>query len=123
MVGLMGLLATNRLFAAEKHGDHHEAKAGIQNIQGEVLDMACYMAHEGKGSKHKKCTEQCIKGGAPIGVLSAEGQVYLLLEDHASPKPYSQIKLWAAEQIKVTGEIHQRGGVQAIVVKSSEKIK
>lgn len=107
---------------AEEAAHHHgTSKSGNQTIQGEVLDMACYMAHEGKGSKHKKCAEQCVKGGAPIGLLTKDGQVYLLTEDHNAPKPFQQIKTWAAEQVSVTGEVVNRGGVQAMIVKSSEK--
>ncbi|MBI2119924.1 MAG: hypothetical protein HYT97_09925 [Elusimicrobia bacterium] len=122
-MGLIGLLTANNLISAEKHGDHLQGKTGYQNIQGEILDMACYMAHEGKGAKHKKCAEQCIKGGAPLGLLTKESQVYLLVEDHNAPNPYNQIKTWAAEQVMVKGQVEARGGVQAIIVKSSEKVK
>ncbi len=123
LVAVVGIFFTNGLYAQEEHKHGQSAKAGPQTIQGEVLDMACYMAHEGKGAKHKKCAETCIKGGAPIGLLTPESQVYLLVEDHNAPKPYSQIKAWAAEQVSVSGEIHQRGGVQAIIVKAAAKVK
>ena len=120
--GVIGLLAWNKLCAQSEHRGHGD-KTGAQAVQGEVLDMACYMAHEGQGAKHKKCADKCIQGGAPLGLLTKEGQVYLLVEDHASPKPYAQIKGWAAEQVRVEGKVYERGGVRAIVVQSSAKAK
>lgn len=123
MAMAVGMLFANEIYAQKehKHGQGELGKSGIRSVQGEVLDMACYMAHEGKGSKHKSCALKCIKDGAPIGLLTKDGAVYLLVEDHDSPQPYAQIKEWAAEQVKVTGELKQRGGVQAILVKSSAK--
>lgn len=119
---VVGLLFTIRLYADEAHhGQEQSGKSGSQTIQGEVLDMVCYMGHEGKGAKHKSCAQKCIDGGAPMGLLTKEGRVYLLLEDHNAPKPYMQIKKWAAEQVTVKGKLIGRGGVQAVVVFSSEK--
>ena len=124
VLGIMAALAQHS-FAAEahKHGEKAQAKGGVQMQSGEVLDMACYMAHEGKGAKHKTCAQKCIDGGAPAGLLTKEGKVYLLVEDHNSPQPYAEVKKWAAEQVKISGEVFQRGGVQAIVVHSAEKEK
>ena len=119
-----GMLAVPNLYSEEHKHEHAAAAAtGTQTVQGEVLDMACYMMHDGKGPKHKSCAVKCIKDGAPLGLLTKEGKVYLLLEDHSSPKPYAQMKDWAAENVSVKGEVQEKGGVQAIVVQSSEKIK
>ena len=97
------------------------AAGGTVILQGEVLDMACYMAHEGKGEKHKKCAKSCALGGAPIGLLSPNGEVYLLVGDHANEKPYKAAQQLTGEQAKVTGKVQKRGGVQAIVVSKTEK--
>lgn len=106
-----------------KHGHKEAGKTGSQTIQGEVLDMVCFMSHEGRGPKHKSCALKCVKEGAPMGIITEDGKVYLLLEDHESKKPYEQIKDWAGSQATVKGDLYQRGGVQSIVVKSSEKGK
>ena len=107
-----------------KSETHEHAAAGEAiTIKGEVLDLACYMAHEGKGEKHKSCAEACIKGGAPIGVLTAAGDVYLLVEDHDAKTPYEALKSKAAEQVEVSGTLQERGGLQAIVVSAVVKAK
>ena len=104
--------------AAHHHDEAEHAAGQPLTVTGEVLDLACYMAHEGKGEKHKSCAQACINGGAPIGVLTADGDVYLLVEDHEAKKPYESLKGKAAEQVKVSGTLQQRGGLRAIVVAS-----
>ena len=93
-------------------------------VQGEIVDMACYMVHEGKGSKHADCGKMCVQGGAPLGILTSDGAVYLLVENHSSAKakkPFSQAKKLVAETVTIKGDMYQRGGVQAIVVESVAK--
>ena len=100
--------------------EHHEAmgeSAGkTQTLTGELLDLACYVGHEAKGEKHKSCAQACISGGAPMGLLTADGKVYLLVENHELKKPYEDLKTKAAEQVKVTGTVQERGGLPAIVL-------
>jgi hypothetical protein len=71
-----------------------------------------------KGSGHRKCAETCAKKGMPLGILTDDKQVYLLLEDHENPKPYEQAKAKAAEKITVEGDKATQGGLQAIVVEA-----
>jgi hypothetical protein len=94
--------------------------AHADSVTGEVVDLACYMPHpqSGAGSAHRKCAETCIKKGLPMGLLTEDKQVYLLLEDHENPKPYAQLKDKAAEKVTVEGEKAAQGGLQAIVVES-----
>lgn len=121
LAGALGLSAHE----AHKHGAGQKGHAGAGQaltFQGEVLDMVCYMAHEGKGAKHKKCAKMCLVGGAPTGLLTADGQVYLLVEDHDNKEPYAKLKNFAAEQVRVKGRVFKRGGVQAIVVEEVQKV-
>lgn len=113
---------------ARSHEGHHDAEHGAGGkqvaVKGELVDMACYMAHEGKGPKHADCGKMCVLGGSPLGILSSDGAVYLLVEDHSSAKakkPFSQAKKLVAESVTIKGDLYQRGGVQAIVVESVAK--
>ena len=100
------------------HEHKGAAAAEKKTLAGELLDMNCYMAHEGKGEKHKQCAATCIDGGAPMGLLTSDGKVYLLVADHALKDTYDSLKEKAGEQVKVSGEVYHRGGVQALLVKS-----
>ena len=93
------------------------ASAG-DTLTGEIVDMACYVAHPatGRGASHRKCADTCLKKGMPMGLLTEDKQLYLLLEDHDNPKPYQQLKEKAAETVTVEGEKKSEGGVQGLVV-------
>ena len=89
-------------------------------ITGEVVDLACYLSHPatGHGPGHRKCAETCAKKGIPMGILTEDKQVFLLLEDHDTPKPYADALAKAAETITVEGEKVMQGGLNGIVVQS-----
>lgn len=132
IVGLLSLVALGRL--AWSHEGHHgqaaegkavkvDAEHGAGGkpitVKGELVDMSCYMAHEGKGKKHSACAKMCVKDGAALGIVGQEGAVYLLVDDHSSAKakkPYAQAKELVAETVTITGTAYERGGTKAIVV-------
>jgi len=108
----------------EKGHDHGKAAADQGKdvtLTGEVVDLACYMAHEGKGEKHMKCAKACLMGGAPAGILAADGTVTLLVEDHSAKKPYKAVLELAGQQATVTGKRFARGGLAAVVVSAVKK--
>lgn len=91
-----------------------------ETFSGEILDLACYLPHPqtGKGTSHKKCAETCVKKGLPMGLLTDDNQVYVLLEDHDNPKPYAALKDKAAQKVTVEGDKVSQGGTQGIVVQA-----
>ena len=109
--------------AAAHPGHEHGAKAtgAPQTITGEVVDMACYMSGEEKGEKHAKCAGMCVTGGAPMGLLTKEGALYLVVANHADEKPYEEAKKLAGADAKLTGQVTKKGGVQALIVNKTEK--
>lgn len=103
----------------EKH-DTAESKGAVKvTMTGEIVDMNCYSAHDGRGAKHATCAKECALDGAPIGLLTEDGKVYLLLENHDKPKlkkPYKEARGKVAETVTIMGDRYDRGGVPAIVV-------
>ncbi len=91
-------------------------------VQGEVVDMACYMAKGSRGTAHKACAQMCAKRGVPIGVLTDAGDLYLLLDDHNNPDPYEAAKKAAGERIEVAGKKISKQGVSSIVVGSVKSL-
>jgi predicted Rossmann-fold nucleotide-binding protein len=57
-----------------------------------------------------------VKKGLPMGLLTGDKQVYVLLEDHENPKPYAQLKEKVAETVTVEGNKVTGGGTQGFVV-------
>lgn len=89
-------------------------------VQGEIIDMACYMAKGSKGAAHKACAQMCAKKGVPIGVLTDGGEVYLLLDDHNNPDPYDAAKKLAGEHAEISGKKFSKQGVASIVVSGAK---
>jgi hypothetical protein len=92
-------------------------------MKGEVLDLACYIGHGAKGLKHQQCALTCLKSGQPMGLLTADGKVYLLLADHQDNKAFEETKNYAALQVEITGPSYSRDGINAITVESVKKLK
>ena len=85
-------------------------------ITGEVLDMACYAASGAKGEGHKSCAASCIKAGGPMGLLTSDGKVYLIVENHDKKDAYIEAQKHAGEQITAKGTVSDRGGLHVIIV-------
>jgi hypothetical protein len=94
--------------------------SAADTLSGEVVDLACYLPHPdtGKGAGHRKCAETCVKKGLPMGLVTDDKQVYLILEDHENPKPYAALKDKAAQRVTVQGDKVTQGGVQGLVIQS-----
>jgi len=94
--------------------------AADDTVTGEVIDLSCYLSHPhtSVGSSHRKCAQTCAKKGLPMGVLSEDGKVLLLIEDHGNPKAYANAIAKAAETITIEGTKVSEGGLPGIVVES-----
>lgn len=105
-----------------KHGEHKDkakaasAKATGASFSGEIVDTGCYLGHEAKGEKHASCAAKCISNGMPMGLLTADGTLYLLTPDHDSPDAYNALKDMAAKMVTVNGTKMERAGMMAINV-------
>lgn len=87
-----------------------------KTVTGEVLDMKCYMASGAHGDDHKECAATCIEGGAPMGILTEDGTVYLLIKDSKKSDAYDEVAKHAGEKVTLTGTVSEKGGVQALIV-------
>jgi hypothetical protein len=86
--------------------------AQTQTIKGEVVDLMCYLDHGAKGEKHKGCAKKCIEGGGPVGLLTADDQLYLVIGEH---KPINtELAAKAAETVTLKGKVVERNGMKMI---------
>jgi hypothetical protein len=96
-----------------------DAKADTTTIKGEVVDLMCYLDHGAKGEKHKTCATKCIKSGGPVGILTSDDQLYLVIGDH---KPINdELASKAAETVTVTGKVVEKHGMKMIENAQLEK--
>ena len=101
-------LATAPLaMAEEKAGDSGATK----EITGEIVDMMCYVDHNAMGEKHQSCAEKCIKGGAPVGIVS-DGKAVLVVGAH---KPMNdELAPLAGKTVTLKGKLANNGGVSML---------
>jgi hypothetical protein len=79
--------------------------AQTKTIKGEVVDLMCYL-------DHADCAQTCIKGGGPVGILTGNNELYLIIGEH---KPLNdQLAPLAAKIITVKGKVVERDGMKMI---------
>lgn len=125
VIGLSVFLAMGASKSFAQHEGHqmHKMQGETKEVTlvGEVLDMYCYMKHpaKGQGAEHRKCAQNCIRKGLPIGFL-ADGEVYLIIgKEHESAKDL--VVDFAGMQAKLTGTLISHDGVKAIEIDKIEK--
>jgi hypothetical protein len=91
-------------------------------VKGEVLDLTCYVSKGSKGERHKTCAKMCAKKGLPLGVLTDDGKVLVLIEDHDDPDPYTAVKDLAGERAEITGKHYAKDGVESLMVSGAKRL-
>jgi len=115
--GLAGVLLGLALVAA---GDEKAAPAET-SLQGEVVDLHCYLTRGARGSQHAGCANACIGRGVTPGFVAEDGRVFLLLAE----RPLSAKDMLAGlagEPVRVRGTIVERDGVRGLQLKAAERL-
>ncbi len=92
-------------------------------IDGEVVEVSCYLAHgeKGMGEEHKACGEACAKNGSPLGILTKDGKLYVsVLPDDHSTGPNAKLIDHIAHQVRATGIVRSKGGVNGMMITKVE---
>lgn len=129
---VLGVISMKSFVSAEKghegHGGQHGGKseAGSKKnvkVMGEVIDITCFVSHEGKGEKHKSCGMECLEKGLPVGLAEAKtGKIYLVVTNRHEPAN-KELKGYMADQVTITGDIHEGNGVTLLLMSKVEKKK
>ncbi len=98
---------------------HGDDEGPVQTIEGELVDVACYVDHGGRGPKHQGCATACAQNNLPIGILDAKNQLFLVVDDDHKPMN-DKLASKMASHVKATGHVHTRGGVRLIEVEKIE---
>ena len=107
----------------KSHKKGGKSAAKEMTLQGEVVDVSCYLAHgeKGMGSDHMSCAEACAKAGGPLGILTKEKKLYVsVLPDDHSAGPNAKLMDHVGHQVKATGIVRSQGGVNGIMITSVE---
>jgi len=102
----------------------HSDKAGKAiTLAATVVDTGCYLGHGATGDKHVSCAAACARAGVALALLdSSTGTLYLpVAMDHKNPNP--RLLPFVEKRVKVTGILHEKGGMKGIMIKTIEASK
>lgn len=95
----------------------------VTTLVGEIVDFSCYLQVGKRGEKHRACGQKCINTGQPVGLLTEDGNLYMLMEEEHDPRrdgQTSDFRKAAAEHIahimEVTGTQASHAGYTALYV-------
>lgn len=121
LVALMGFTALAVAGDAKTEAAKKDEAKPV-TMTGEVIDLYCYMGHQSKGAEHAKCATSCITKGIPVGFLTADGTMYIIVgKDHASAN--AEVAPFAGRQSTITGKVMENNGVKAIQLVSIAEVK
>lgn len=88
-------------------------------IQGEILDLACYLPKGAQGTAHARCAQTCAEHGMPLGLLTDDQKIYVLYPKHGKESSFDGVKKLAGQRAKLTGAASERGGMRGFEVTES----
>lgn len=93
-------------------------------VKGEIIDTWCYYSgvmggpDAVTGSAHHTCAMWCSAGGIPVGLLTEDGTVYMVLkiaDDTQSARGDTMLRL-ASHSVEADGIAYERDGINYLVV-------
>ena len=93
----------------EEHG------GSVQQVTGEVIDLACYLGEGERGPSHKECGEKCIASGLPVGIKTADALYLVISSDHTPAN--KTLAALTAQQVVAEGEVTERDGIRLLALK------
>ena len=91
-------------------------------LVGEVVDFSCYLQIGKHGEKHRACAQKCFTAGQPVGLLTKDGNLYMLMEEEHDPRRdgLTNFRTSAVEHaghiMEATGTLSEHGGYKALYV-------
>ena len=95
----------------------------VKTVVGEIVDFSCYLQVGKHGKAHVSCAQKCFQNGQPIGLLTEDGGLYMLMEEEHDPRRDGMGVFRAAaidhagHIMQVTGTASSVNGFNALYVK------
>jgi hypothetical protein len=94
---------------------------------GEIVDFSCYIQLGKHGEAHRACGQKCVQNNQPVGLLTQDGTLYMVMPEEHDPRRDGGVdaKAFAAEHmghiVEVNGTEASVGGYRAIYVQGLNK--
>jgi hypothetical protein len=99
----------------------------VVTLVGEIVDYSCYLQLGKHGAKHRDCGQKCLRNGMPIGLLTKDGKLFLLMEEEHDPRRdgLTNFRASAIENMayimEVSGTLSEVQGQRALFVRGFVK--
>ena len=99
-----------------------EPEIDTRTVDGEIIDITCYIRHDSRGPEHLKCALFCTELGMPLGLLEdATGEIYLILPaGHSDPR--EAVLPFVSKKVRVTGILWSSGGLTGIEIEDIREL-
>jgi len=94
---------------------------------GEIVDFSCYIQEGKHGEKHRSCGQKCVTNGNPVGLLTKDGALYMLMPEEHDPRRDGGVDLKSVASdhmghiIEVNGTEASVNGYNAIFIQGLNK--
>ncbi len=106
-----------------KSGSSKNASWTSVKLKGEIIDLGCYISHDGYGKKHKICALECSKNGVPLALLENKTKkIYMIVTTGHGENPYAEPLKFIADQVEVEGAIATKNGTTVLMITSIKKV-
>lgn len=102
----------------------HDQKGKTKELQGHLVELSCYLKHDGIGEKHRDCAKECAEKGLPLGVLTKDGTLYQIMgEGHEDLREVNKKLLDYVEQdVQVVGKVFEKNHTFVVVIQKIKKL-
>ncbi len=87
------------------------AAGEMKTVTGELIEMNCYarMGLNAVGEGHAECALKCALGGAPLGILTADEEIFTIIGE-MTENENAKLLEFVAKNVKATGNVTEGGG-------------
>ena len=114
--------------AAATPANRHALEQGRPiTLVGEVVDVSCFLQMGKRGEAHIACGQKCARNGEPIGLVTDDGELYILMPEEHHPRRDGRISLrdhfieLMGKRVQVSGVTTTSHNVRALFVRMLPK--
>ena len=93
-------------------------------ITGEVVDVSCFLQLGKRGEAHVPCGQKCVRNGQPIGIVTDQGQLYLIIPEEHHPRRDGRVSIrerfaeLMAKRVRVSGMLTKYQDYRTLFVRT-----
>lgn len=92
--------------------------AATQTLRGELVELGCYVNHDGKGPDHSLCATSCARMGAPIALKEhGSGRLLIVITDAHFTNPAKLAFGYFGVPVQVKGEVKHKDGITFLILR------